>query len=148
MKIADAFRDVALVFLDTGPVIYYVEDNPQYGAIVAAMFDRIDEGVISAITSPITLAECLIVPVRSSMAELQQDFTQVIVNGNNTKLVAISDKAGIWAAKLRVKYNLRLIDALQLGVALDTGCDAFVTNDALLRRVTEMNVIMIDDLQP
>ena len=147
MKIGDVIRDVSVVFLDTGPVIYLVEKNPQYDAVITSFFNQIDQGVISAVTSPITLAECLIVPVRSNQASLQQDYTQLIVNGSNTRFAPINRTAGIWAANLRAKYNLRLIDALQLGVALDTGCDAFLTNDAMLRRVIEINVIMVDDLE-
>ena len=147
MKIGDVIRGVSVVFLDTGPVIYLVEKNPQYDAVITSFFDQIDQGVISAVTSPITLAECLIVPVRSNQASLQQDYTQLIVNGSNTRFAPINRRAGIWAANLRAKYNLRLIDALQLGVALDTGCDAFLTNDAMLRRVVEINVIMVDDLE-
>ena len=147
MKIGDVIRGVSVVFLDTGPVIYLVEKNPQYDAVITSFFDQIDQGVISAVTSPITLVECLIVPVRSNQASLQQDYTQLIVNGSNTRFAPINRRAGIWAANLRAKYNLRLIDSLQLGVALDTGCDAFLTNDAMLRRVVEINVSMVDDLE-
>jgi predicted nucleic acid-binding protein len=147
MRIADAIRDVSVAFLDTGPVIYFVEKNPQYNAVVRSFFDRIDQGVISAVTSPITLAECLIVPVRSNLTTLQQDYTQLITNGSNTTFATINHKAGLWAATLRAKYNIRLIDALQIGVALDMDCDAFLTNDAMLRRVVEINMIMVDDLE-
>ena len=147
MRIADAIRDVHIAFLDTGPVVYFVEKNPQYNEVVPSFFDQIDQGVISAVTSPITLAECLIVPLRSNLTALQQDYTQLITNGSNTAFAAISHKAGLWAANLRAKYNLRLVDALQIGLALDMNCDIFLTNDSMLRRVVEVNMIMVDDLE-
>jgi predicted nucleic acid-binding protein len=147
MRIADAIRDVSVAFLDTGPVIYFVEKNPQYNAVVRSFFDQIDQGVISAVTSPVTLAECLIMPLRSNLTTLQQDYTQLITNGSNTTLATINHRAGLWAANLRAKYNLRLIDALQIGVALDMNCDIFLTNDSMLRRVVEINTIMVDDLE-
>jgi predicted nucleic acid-binding protein len=52
------------------------------------------------------------------------------------------------AARLRAKYNLRLPDALQMAAAISSGCDAFLTNNAQLERVTESKVLVIDALQP
>lgn len=107
----------------------------------------IDGGSLSAVTSPITLAECLIVPIRDGQAGLQRDYNDLIVRGINTRFVELNEGAGVLAAELRARYNLRLIDALQLGTAITSGCEAFLTNDAMLRRVTEVKVIMIDDLE-
>jgi len=42
MKTAEALHQVKRLFLDTAPVIYYVEKNPRYLAVVAPIFDRID----------------------------------------------------------------------------------------------------------
>jgi predicted nucleic acid-binding protein len=43
---------------------------------------------------------------------------------------------------------LSLPDALQAAVALVAGCDAFLTNDAVLKRVTELRVITLDEVEP
>ena len=40
MKIADALLGVTGLFLDTAPVIYYVEKNPVYTATVVPIFER------------------------------------------------------------------------------------------------------------
>jgi hypothetical protein len=40
------------------------------------------------------------------------------------------------AAELRARYNLRTPDALQVATALVRRCEAFLTNDARLKRVT------------
>jgi hypothetical protein len=44
VKITDALQGVARLFLDTAPVIYYVENNPHYFTIVEVVFDHIDNG--------------------------------------------------------------------------------------------------------
>lgn len=54
----------------------------------------------------------------------------------------------IVAADFRARYNLSLPDALQAAVALVAGCDAFLTNDAALKRVTELRVITLDEVEP
>jgi predicted nucleic acid-binding protein len=50
------------------------------------------------------------------------------------------------AAELRARYNLTLTDAFQVACALDAGCEAFLTNDFGLKRVTEIQVIVLDAL--
>lgn len=50
--------------LDTAPVIYYVEKHPTYLELVTPVFNRIDAALLTAITSPVTLAECLVAPYR------------------------------------------------------------------------------------
>jgi predicted nucleic acid-binding protein len=52
------------------------------------------------------------------------------------------------AAELRARYRLKLADALQLALALQAGCEAFLTNDLALRRVAELRVLVLDDLAP
>ena len=49
------------------------------------------------------------------------------------------------AAELRARHNIRLPDALQVAVALQSGCDAFITNDKQLLRVDEMAILVLDD---
>lgn len=64
MTATEALKNVASLFLDTAPVIYYVEQNPIYQPRVNAIFDRIDEGSFVSVASSITLAETLVVPYR------------------------------------------------------------------------------------
>jgi hypothetical protein len=40
--IEEAFQNINRLFLDTAPVIYYVEQNPAYQEKVDYIFDQID----------------------------------------------------------------------------------------------------------
>lgn len=51
----DIFQEVRRLFLDTAPLIYYVEKHPAYAKYLRPVFDRIDKGLLNAFTSPITL---------------------------------------------------------------------------------------------
>lgn len=66
-------------------------------------------------TSPVTLAECLVVPYRLGIAKLQQDFLDLIVSAKNTVFVSIDREIGKQAAELRARYNTTLPDALPNG---------------------------------
>ena len=47
---------------------------------------------------------------------------------------------------MRGKYsNLRTIDALQISAALDIDADLFLTNDATLKKIKEINVLVLKD---
>ena len=38
----DAMRDVQRLYIETAPLIYYVEENPRYLAIMARMMNAIE----------------------------------------------------------------------------------------------------------
>jgi predicted nucleic acid-binding protein len=49
-------------------------------------------------------------------------------------------------AHLRAEYNLRTPDAIQAATALSCGATGFVSNDAGFRRVTGLDIMVLDDL--
>ena len=147
MKVAAALHGVARLFLDTAPLIYYVEKNPRYLAVVAPILDRVDDGSLEAVTSPVTLAECLVMPFRLGLGNLQRSFLDLIVYGRNTVFMPLDHEIAQRAAELRARYNITLPDALQIAVALSTRCDALLTNDGTLARVTELRVLVLDELE-
>jgi predicted nucleic acid-binding protein len=147
MKITERLQTVTRLFLDTAPVVYYVEEDIRYLALVDPVFDRLDAGTLVAVTSPVTLAECLVMPYRNHQVELQQVFSDVIVNGANVLFASIDREMGRRAAELRARYNLSLTDAFQIAVALQSGCDAFLTNDMTLKRVSELSMIVLEEME-
>jgi predicted nucleic acid-binding protein len=142
MQINEALAEVSLLFLDTAPVIYWVERNPQFLKVVDPIFDRLDTD-IRAVASPITLAECLVHPQRLGLTNLEQAFINVI-QGENVTFTPIDGEIAREAAKMRVRYNLQLPDALQVATALSSGCEALLTNDIALQRVTELRVVVLN----
>ncbi len=51
------------------------------------------------------------------------------------------------AADLRARYNLTLTDEFQLAIAIQAECDAFLTNDADLKRVTEIPIVVLSETE-
>jgi len=146
MNIAECLSGVRCLFLDTAPVIYYIEAHPFYLPKVEKVFEYIDTGLITAVTSPITLSECLILPYRLKSEELESKFCALIINGRNTLFMPIDDSMAKHAAKLRVKYNLSLADAFQVATALAAECEAFLTNDIALKRVRDLQILVTDEI--
>ncbi|MBI3952230.1 MAG: PIN domain-containing protein [Acidobacteria bacterium] len=145
MNITEALIGVRLLFLDTAPVIYHVEGNPTYQPRTDIVFQEIRAGSVEAVTSPITLAECLVHSYQRGDLALVQQFRNVITAGVHTRYVGVDDVAES-AAELR-RYHLSLTDAFQVAAALAAGCDALLTNDTAFKRITELRVLTLDELE-
>lgn len=136
------------VFLDTSSFIYLVEVIEPYYSIMVEISAKLRNREVQAVTSPVTLAECLIHPIRTNNVELIQKFRRVILRGGGVKFYGINAKVGELAGELRAKYNFQIPDALQISLAILSGCDVFLTNDLQLKRVSEISLICLDDLLP
>lgn len=74
MKVEVALETISKVFIDTAPIIYYIEGSTGFFNVVDAFFQGLLLRSIKAIVSPVTLAECLVMPVRLNNTEVQQSF--------------------------------------------------------------------------
>ena len=147
MKLAKQLEKVEKIFLDTAPVIYFVEKNPDFALKAQEIFNRLDDGKLIAVVSPITLAECLVVPYKQETPDVAQVFTDLLVNSESVLFYPIDEITADKAADLRARYNLTLTDALQLAVAIQAECDAFLTNDIDLKRVKEIPIIVLSEVE-
>ena len=62
-------------------------------------------------------------------------------------LISVNKNIARRAAELRAKYNLKTPDALHVATALETHCQAFLTNDMGLKRITEIQILVLDELE-
>ncbi|MGF1480270.1 MAG: type II toxin-antitoxin system VapC family toxin [Cyanophyceae cyanobacterium] len=147
MRIDESLRNVKRLFLDSAPVIYHVEANSRYCSLTADILARIDRGLLTAVTSPITLAACLVIPYQQGRVKLQQTFTNLIVNSKNTELFPIDQTVASYAAEMRSRYNLSLLDTMQVAIALAGNCDALLTNDLAFRRITKLPILILEELE-
>ncbi len=146
MTVADALRGVTRLGLDTAPIIYFVEANPAYVSACRAVFARVAAGTIAAVTSTVTLTETLILPLRTQNAVLKAEYRDLLLNTNGVMLRPVDAPVAERAADLRAHYNLKTPDALQVATALENGCEAFLTNDAGLRCVAEIGILVLGEL--
>ncbi|MDZ7359330.1 MAG: PIN domain-containing protein [candidate division KSB1 bacterium] len=147
IKLDDALAGVKNLGLDTAPVIYFVENHPKYDALVTEIFQRIDNDALVGITSIVTFTEVLVQPIRKSDTKLQQEYSELLLHSANFETMPIDADTAKRAATLRALYNLRTPDALQIATALEFNCQAFLTNDIQLKRVLELRVLVLNELE-
>lgn len=134
------------VGLDTSPFIYQTEDHPTYGTVSNALFRWIAAGRSVGITSTLTVTEVLALPYRQAPPGVADDILGILVQMVNIEWLSPSLGVADRAAHARAAYGLRTPDAIQLATAVTAGATGFVTNDKDFRRVTDVEVLMLDDL--
>lgn len=133
------------VGIDTSPFIYEAESHPTYAVPADRLFRWIAGGASVGVTSTLTMTELLVMPYREAPDTSDAMFTRAI-QLPNIEWVSPSIGLADRAARARVAYGLRTLDAIQLATAATSGATGFVTNDKTFRRVTELEVLILDDL--
>jgi predicted nucleic acid-binding protein len=136
-----------LVGLDTAPLIYFVEENPNYIGMMDAFFAALHHQNFSAVTSAITVTEVLVHPLRSKNEAIVQQYRDILLNSDELTVMDVTRTIAEVAARLRASRNLRTPDAIQLATALDAGATFFLTNDAGFPAIPELQVLVLDNLR-
>jgi len=147
MKVSEALRGVSKIYFDAGPLVNYVEENPTYVGQMDAIIEQIERAAVEAFSSVILLPEVLMLPTRLGKTELVKAYREILFNSQHFQLLTVSLPIGERATELRAQYNLRTPDAIHVATALEMGCEAFLTNDNGLKRVTQINVLILDEME-
>jgi len=133
------------VCMDTAPIIYFIEKNPKYLGVLKPVFLEIDTGRIEAITSTITLLEVLIHPFRTKNDILAEKYRDILLYSGGLTTFEIFHEVSEMSSKLRAKYSIRTPDAIQIAVGLLYRASKFLTNDSALKKVSDIDVLVLDD---
>lgn len=68
------------VGLDTAPLVYFIEENPNYLDAVKLFFETTERGDLTVVTSTVTLLEVLVHPLRSNNAALAAEYRDILLN--------------------------------------------------------------------
>ena len=134
------------VVLDTMVFIYLFEDQPSYGTLCEELIRQVEKKIFSGLITPITAAEILVKPLRAKRADIADRYRQALANLPNITPCTFTAETGFIAGALRAHYGLPLPDMLQAAAALQYGEGILITNDRHLRRITELRVILLDDM--
>ena len=137
-----------IIFLDTAPLIYFIEKNIRYIDVVKPIIALIDSQQAKGMTSTITLLEVLVLPLREGNKKLADKYKTILLSSSDLETCEISNVISERAAVIRSKYGFKTPDAIQLATAIVRKADYFLTNDTALKLVKEIKVIVLDDHLP
>ena len=121
------------VYLDTNVFIYAVEAVPEYAVAVEALFGRIDDRSVVAVTSELTLGEVLAKPFEAGRYDIVAVYEEMLTPSPWLSVVPVERTILIQAARLQSQLVLRLPDAIHVATAAIAGCSAVLSNDRRLR---------------
>lgn len=135
-----------LVGLDTSVFIYQLEGGPPYQGAVHEVFTWLHRPRSRAVTSTITMVELLVAPYRVGDVDRVNSFFALLSTYPHLEWLAPSLEIADSAARLRAEYGLRTPDAIQVATAAARGARGFISNDSALRKVRQLDVLLVDEL--
>jgi predicted nucleic acid-binding protein len=145
MVISDFYQKT--IFLDTAPLIYYIEGHSTYQDKLNEIFGANDKGEFLFITSTVTLLEALVKPLREGKTKLAEQYKTILTSASGIAIFDVTNEISTKAAELRAKYNLRTPDAIQFATAMQFKADYFLTNDTRLKSLTELQSVILAELE-
>jgi predicted nucleic acid-binding protein len=127
------------VYIDTAPLIYFMENNPLYEKPLEAFFSLMNDGGVRVITSTMTLAEVLVTPYRYKQLALAKKYESIFEGTPELTLVPVDTGISRLAAKLRASHALLTPDAIHMATAMMHGAEFFLTNDSDFQKIDSNN---------
>jgi predicted nucleic acid-binding protein len=123
----------------------YETGSTQLAGLAGVALDELAGGAFTGVTSVLTLMEITVKPLQMGRPDVAEEYEVLLANYPNLVIAALDRPAARRAAELRAEYRLRPADALQVAACLEQGATAFLSNDRELRRITHLQVWMLED---
>ena len=136
-----------IVFLDTAPLIYFIEGHSVFQQQLRKLFLLNDQNYFKFLTSTITLLEILVKPLRAGDLKVVENYKTILTNSTGITIFEINNSIAFKAAEIRAKYNIHTPDALQIATSIEWKADYFLTNDFRLKAIKELKIIMPQELE-
>ncbi len=133
------------LYFDTAPIIYSVEKHSVYWPKLETLWSISNAQKFQLVTSELTILETLVQPIRNGNTALAKGYEEFL-SDDDFYLIPISTEVLRTAAEIRANHNLKTPDAIHAATAITSGCDHLIANDNGFRRLTSIEVIILDDL--
>ncbi|OGI09925.1 MAG: hypothetical protein A3I68_00105 [Candidatus Melainabacteria bacterium RIFCSPLOWO2_02_FULL_35_15] len=137
------------IALDTSIFIYYIEKNKTYFDLLKTIFERSRQSnsSLKIITSNITLIEVLTKPFFEKREDLANKYKDILLASEEISILELNNDIAELTAKLKSKYSfLKTPDAIQIATSIYTNADLFLSNDKKLQGISEIKVVVLDQL--
>jgi len=122
-------------YLDTSTVIYAFEGASKFANLQPGLLDLLDDELMTAVTSELTLLEVLTGPRKAGNLLLETTYRDFLTPSPVTLTEAIDNSVLEKALDLRAQHGLKTPDAIHIATGLLAGCRLFVTRDQAWSKV-------------
>ena len=96
--------------------------------------------------SELVLLELLVAPLKNGAQDVADEIELALLHFPNLQLVPVTRAVLVRAAQIRALYGLRTPDSIMLATALEFGATLAVTNDNAWRKVNEIEVLLLREI--
>lgn len=121
------------VYLDANFFIYALEAVEPWAKVAREILAALDHGELTAVTSELSLAECLVKPLELGQTDNVEAYLALLKDRRSLSVPPVHREILVEAARLRARSRIKLPDAIHAATALRKGCSSFLTNDDRLR---------------
>lgn len=144
--LASALAGHRLIALDTSVWIYHFEGSVAHGQAADSVLEAVAQARIGAVASELVLLELLVAPLKKGSQDVADEIELSLLHFPHLRLAPVTRAVLIRAAGIRARYGLRTPDAIMLATAVESGATLAVTNDSAWRKVDEIEVLLLRDL--
>mgnify|MGYP001600207000 CR=1 FL=1 len=144
-RLIKVLEGASRVAIDSMGFIYHFEANKMYVPLTRALFDRVEQGKLEAVTSLITVAEVFSNQAVIKDEELAAEYRHVFDTWPNLTIFVPDMTDAMLVGAVRLEYGLRLPDAFQVEAGLSFGAEILATNDERLRVVRRPKPVILRD---
>ncbi|MEC5292035.1 type II toxin-antitoxin system VapC family toxin [Aurantimonas sp. C2-6-R+9] len=131
------------VYLDTNIVIRLIEyRDEEVQAFLRSVHAR--NGMV--VSSEVTLAEVLVLPIKDRDHELVAHYEGFLTTGDGIVIVPVGRTVLRRCAELRAEFGGRTPDAIHVASAIEAECQYFLTADRRIRAPTTLEMLDIGTL--
>jgi predicted nucleic acid-binding protein len=142
----DFLRKHPVIALDSSIFIYHLEDHPRYAPLTEMIFDALEKGMNTGITSYLTLMEIITKPKAEGLLQVALDYEYYLTTFPNLTFYEMGLETARKASDLRAAERIKSPDAIQLATAILCGATAFLTNDRIFERAKGIDILILDKL--
>jgi predicted nucleic acid-binding protein len=120
-----------LIYLDSNIIIYLIEQPAGWGPRATNRIAVARASTAPLMVSDLTRLECRVKPIASGDAALLGRY-DAFFTAPDVRIAGLTAAVCDRATVIRAGYRYQLGGALNLAAAVESACDAFLTNDARL----------------
>ncbi|MFA5995235.1 MAG: PIN domain-containing protein [Patescibacteria group bacterium] len=132
-----------IIGLDTGIFVYLLEKHRMYFPIVEEYFIQIQAGKLSGVFASIGMIELLTGPKQLGKFDIANQYRDLLTSFPNLSIIDLNETVIDVSSDLRAQYHITTPDAIHLASAIYSGANKFITNDKALKKVKEINVVLL-----
>ena len=119
------------IYIDTNIFIYFMEVNDEFSNKTRSIIKYLHANKIEIVTSELTIAECLVKPIKENSIALVSLYLELLQNKARFSVIPVSKTILMESAKVKAETNGDLPDCIHLATARFSRCKHIFSHDAM-----------------